>query len=153
MEIKNYKSADKLYMLNDLFFFNYLRKDNPINKGLSFEILLINNIDLFLNGKGDFSLSKWNGKNAQIDLLLEFESKDFLIVEAKYYNDVYQFNHEEEVKIINRIESFKNENHKKRSFVNIMLATMYGSKNKTSTSYIDFSLDKFLTEKLISFRE
>lgn len=152
VEIKNYRSAEKLYVLSDLFFFNYLRKDNPSNRGLAFEILLLNNIGLFLNESRKFTISKWNGKHAQIDLILEFESKDFLLIECKYSQQVYQLEYEEKAKIENRIAAFKEENNKKRSFVNVMLATMNGVKNRTDLSFIDFSVDRFLTEKMINYR-
>lgn len=163
--------ANKAYVLSDLFFFNFLRKNNVINKGFSFEIMVMNNLDLFFNNQ-NFVVSKWNSKKkkdfkdlkrnkgkqdqeqekAQIDLLIEFENKTFTLIECKYYNDIYSFNHIEENKISNRINIFKEECNKKQSFINVILISMWGSENKTSYSYVDLSINNFLNEKLLHFR-
>lgn len=131
----------------------------------------MNNLDLFFNNQ-NFVVSKWNSKKkkdfkdlkknkgkqdqeqekAQIDLLIEFENKTFTLIECKYYNDIYSFNHIEENKISNRINIFKEECNKKQSFINVMLISMWGSQNKTSYSYIDLSINNFLNEKLLYFR-
>lgn len=154
--IKSFKNKNqKEYVITDLYCFYHLRKHNftkhkqRIIDGYSLEILTILNIDLILQhiGRNGFSYSvqKWQNPKAQIDLLVNYNNNQlYSIVECKNYNSVYELDIDEKNKLLNRMDEFYNSLKSKKSEIDLILVSPFGSKNRTSLRYIDVSLNSIL---------
>lgn len=132
---------------NDLFFNN--QKLN-ITNGYAFEILTLNNIHLVLKELGRLNLNtnevkviKWHNKNCQIDLMVDYQTDHFSLIECKRYNDVYELNNQEIVKIENRQLEFL-KNNKKKTFLDIIICSAFGIKNRTNLICKDVNFDTIL---------
>lgn len=155
IDLPNPKEKNKKdYVLIDLYCYYHLRNQissqqrQRIIDGYSLEILAIRNINILLdhiNRSGfKYSISKWNGKKSQIDLLVNYENNSYSIIECKNYNGVYELELEETHKILNRMDEFYDSLKNKKSQIDVLLVSVFGSKTNTSLKYQDISLEKIL---------
>lgn len=158
-EDRKTKSPD--YILVDLFLFFAIRNENQqlfkntqrfnILKGYAFEISVIRNIHLVLKEIGrfkemdEFSLFKWQNDKSQIDLIVDYKTNFYSIVECKYYSDVYELGQEEAKKIEKRQFEFANNFGNKKTLFDVVLCTAFGSKNKTHLSYKEVNFENILS--------
>lgn len=152
-----------VYILTDLYCF-YSLKISPhkniyslrdqkfsIFSGFAFEILAYNNIQIIKEEikRAGFNtiVTKWQNKNAQIDLLLSYSDNLFSIIECKNYNKIYDFNLEDEYELLNKRNEFL-QNQKptirKKAKIDFILFSMFGSKNNTLFPYFDISLNEII---------
>lgn len=150
-------SKQKIYVLVDLFCFYHLRSFDDINNGYAFEILALNNIELLLKEaklkSKDINLYRWHNKKAQIDLIVDHQDKiNYSLFECKFYNKQYEINEDEKDKILNRKSEFIDSLSKKKALVDLIVFSMFGTKNRTTLNYFDLSLNEILDIHLLSLR-
>lgn len=159
-EVKTHnKKNSHEYILTDLFCFNFLRKANfnsqqhSIINGYAFEILTLLNIDMILSdlnrGRAE-KVERWQSKDAQIDLLVSYPNDLYSVIECKNHREVFELNIEEVQSLMRKTESFY-QSKNKRTKIEVILVTLFGTKNRTTFKYIDFCLDNFISRKRLSF--
>lgn len=159
-EVKTHKKKNgHEYILTDLFCFNFLRKSSfnsqqhSIINGYAFEILTLLNVDMVLSDLNRGRVEKiecWQSKEAQIDLLVSYPNDLYSIIECKNHREVFEVNIETVQDLMKKTESFYLSK-SKRSKVEVILVTMFGTKNRTTYKYIDFCLDDFVDRKRLEF--
>lgn len=123
-EKQNYgkEKRDKIYCISDLFCFYCIKvfNNNIIDQilleksytfnGYAFEIFCLLNSQLIkkqiLRAGFDSRNYSWHNDNAQIDLIFDYGSKRFSIIECKNYNSDYTFNHDDVSNLINKKQEF-----------------------------------------------
>lgn len=155
-EVKTHnKKNGHEYILTDLFCFNFLRKTNfnsqqhSIVNGYAFEILTLLNIDMILSdlNRGRFEkVERWQSKEAQIDVLVSYPNDLYSIIECKNHREVFDLNIETVQDLMKKIDSFHLSKNK-RTKAEVILVTLFGTRNRTTFKYVDFCLDNFISRK------
>lgn len=134
--------------LND--FFNINSQSFVIWSGYAFEIFLSNQINLIKEKLGISEIKTidycWNSKkynnlsdqNCQIDLIIERADNIIHIVEAKFYNDVFNFGDDYKQNLENKLHNFQSflnsQKGNKKKDLNLVLISLFGcrylNKNK-----------------------
>lgn len=158
-EVKTHnKKNGHEYILTDLFCFNFLRKtsfnsqQHSIVNGYAFEILTLLNIDMILSdlNRGRFDkVERWQSKEAQIDVLVSYPNDLYSIIECKNHREVFDLNIETVQDLVKKIESFRSSKNK-RTKAEVILVTLFGTRNRTTFKYVDFCLDDFISRKRLS---
>lgn len=169
-EIKQHSNKTKSdrFKVNDCFIYFYLKNDikninltsNEFNKwcGFAFENFLDNQINIIkdlLKISGIKTIEYgWNSKmdkngeyekHSQIDLILERNDNKIHIIEAKFYDDVFNITEEYRKNLINKRNNFLSFLERKKinkKEVNIIIVSLFGTKYNLSKplNYIDLKL-------------
>lgn len=124
---------------------DYSLIENQQLKGFAFEILTLLNIEWIkeqLGRNGFYSKEyAWRGKNSQIDLIIDYGKEKFSLIEAKFYQNIFEINEKETTDIIRKKEDFLNSINKINKEMDVILFTIMGTKNKDGRiQYIDICL-------------
>lgn len=159
------KKKYKKYTICDLFCFYYLRLNNKedfknifehrfnIIGGYALEILTQKNSHLIAKFLGrsfiydEDLLYKYQNKESQIDLVLEYKSlkNTVSLIECKNYAEKYELDVEEYRKIYKRIENIE-KIYNRKIFIDIIIVSIYGTKNTSGMPINDVSLLKLIDE-------
>lgn len=103
-------------------------------------------------GKKSFvSIERWENSKVQIDLLVNYENNLHTLIECKNYNKVFEVQNDVAENLLEKVENFC-QNRPKKTKCDIVLVSMFGSKNRTSIRYVDFSLDEYINRKRVFFQ-
>ena len=177
------KARDTKYIISDPFclFYNKWLKDitkndlagfqNHFNhiintqqysiwSGFAFEIVIINNIDLFLKYRGLSGIYKnigyWhytpkneNENGAQIDIVVEYQNNIYDIIECKYYNQEVILTKVNADNIINKIDMFKKYGVKVKKYdIKTHFITTYSVKLNTHFNRLNIASNLTVSELL-----
>jgi len=122
--------------------------------GFMFEIVLINNIELFLDYRGLSGIFKNIGywhyiaknddeKGAQIDIVVEYQNNIYDIIECKYYDNEIILSKDDVDNINNKIEKFKQYGIrvKNRYDLKFNFITTYGCKINSAYNNLNIAND------------
>lgn len=162
------KERNIRYYLSDLFCFNYIKTEKlsvdyfkqhrfSIRNGYNLELAIQNNIDFICKNisRNGFDVSTYKlylDDKAQIDLIINYGSNQYSLLEIKNKNKIYIIDKEEYHKLVNRVEQFQKyllKNKIKQPKIDLIIISFYGSKqtenyNIDFINYIDFPLIEFL---------
>jgi hypothetical protein len=124
--------------------------------GFVFEIVMMINIDLYVQKRGLSALYKnvtyWqyianpnieDDKGAQIDMVIEYENNIYDIVECKYYNDEFTITKEYADNLRHKVSKFKEYGikQKMRYDLKLVMLTTYGSKKNSHFNALNIASD------------
>ena len=92
-------------------------------------------------------LYKYQNKESQIDLVLEYKSlkNTISLIECKNYAEKYELDVEEYRKLYKRMESIE-KIYNRKIFIDIIIVSIYGTKNTSGMPINDVSLLKLIDE-------
>jgi len=129
--------------------------------GFMFEVVILNNLELYLKARGTFGVVQgayyWNyvdksknGDGAQIDLVVQYKGGIYDIVEVKYYNKEFTISADYSKKLKNKLIQFREHGLKgaKKSELKLVMLTSEGCKKNKEYQNLNISADITLDSML-----
>ncbi len=161
------KSKDQLFQLIDmfsLFYHKFLKAgasrdqdkwlqliDHPVHRtwsGYAFEMLCLHHIQEIKAALGIEGIltdtAAWNGKSAQIDLVIDRRDQVINLIEMKFSINQFKINKKYSEELMNKISAFREETKTKKA-LNLVMLTPYGVENPYYYHFVtkDFKMDIF----------